>query len=356
MERRRCRPPTSFKGLPEADQIVALAAIPTLDLWDPALSHVSRATAIELAKRAEAASLAFDPRASISNGSSYGQSKNRSVTGNSRGFLASTESGWSYVSAGIVAKDGDEKQTGSWASQKRFFAELQEPELIGQIAAQKAVERLGGKRVKSQVVPMVVDRFMAARFLGYLAQAASGNALFTRQSFLLGKQGEQVAHPDISIVDDAHIRRALGSRPFGEHGLPSGKRDIVQHGELTNYFVDLYSSRRLNMAPNGGGTSNLCILAGKSTPEEIIGSVDKGLYLQGISGHGFNPTNGNISFSATGYWIENGKKSFPVQGITIAGNLLDLFLSVEAVGDDLIWDRSTTAPTLKFKAIAVAGE
>jgi len=352
----RLSPPDQYKGLPDADQMLSARDVRDLDQLDPGLVKVTRKKATELALRAEAAAFAFDPRAKISNGGSYAQARNNSVYANSRGFMASSKSGWCRIGVGVVAVSGDEKQTGGWGSAKRYFEELDTPENLGRLAAQEAVEKLNGRRVKSQVVPMVVSRHMAASFLGYFAQAASGSKLYTRQSFLLDKIGKLVAHPDISIIDNPHVPRALGSRAWADHGMPTAPRDIVKNGVLQNYFLDLYSSRRLGVKPNGGSSSNLCIVAGTLSPEEIIASVDNGLFLEEVSGHGFNSTNGNISFSASGQWIEKGKKAFPVNGITIAGNLLELFQSIEAIGNDLIWDSSTVAPTLKFKSIAVAGE
>ncbi|MDR3615490.1 MAG: TldD/PmbA family protein [Candidatus Obscuribacterales bacterium] len=352
----RLSPPDQYKGLPEADQMLAAKDLQDFDLLDASLTKVSRKKATELALRAEAAALAYDPRVTISNGGSYAQSRKTEYYANSRGFAAATHTGFCRLNVGVVAASGNEKQTGGWGSSKRYFEDLDTPENLGRLAAQEAVEKLNGRRVKSQVVPMVADRQLAARLLGYFAQAASGSKLYTRQSFLLDKIGQQVAHADINIVDDPHVQRGLASRGWSDHGLPTNRRDIVKGGVLQDYFMDLYSSRRLGTKPNGGQSSNLYIVAGKSTPEEIVASVDNGLFLQEISGHGFNPTNGNISFSASGQWIENGKKAFPVSGITIAGNLLELFLGIEAVGNDLIWDSSTVSPTLKFKSIAVAGE
>jgi PmbA protein len=352
----RLAPPDQYKGLPDADQMLSARDVKDFDLLDASLAKVSRKKATELALRAEAAAFAFDPRASISNGGSYAQATSKSVYANSRGFVSTNRSGWCRLNVGVIAVSGDEKQTGGWGSVKRYLEELDTPENLGRLAAQEAVEKLNGRRVKSQVVPLVVSRQMAARLLSYFAQAASGGNLYTRQSFLLDKIGQQVAHPDISIIDNPHVPRALGSRAWSDHGMPTVPRDIVKNGVLLNYFMDLYSSRRLGVKPNGGSSSNLCIVAGTLSPEEIVASVDNGLFLQEVSGHGFNSTNGNISFSATGQWIEKGKKAFPVNGITIAGNLLEMFQSIEAVGNDLIWDGSTVAPTLKFKSIAVAGE
>jgi PmbA protein len=352
----RLTPPDQYKGLPEADQMLSAKDLQDFDLLDASLSKVSRKKATELALRAEAAALAYDPRVTISNGGGYAQSRKSEYYANSRGFAAATHTGVCRLNVGVVAASGNEKQTGGWGSVKRYFEDLDTPENLGRLAAQEAVEKLNGRRVKSQVVPMVADRQLAARLLSYFAKAASGGQLYTRQSFLLDKIGQQVAHADISIIDDPHVQRGLASRAYSDHGLPINRRDIVKDGVLQDYFMDLYSSRRLGTKPNGGQSSNLYIVAGQSTPEEIIASVDNGLFLQEISGHGFNPTNGNISFSASGQWIENGKKTFPVSGITIAGNLLELFQGIEAVGNDLIWDSSTVSPTLKFKSIAVAGE
>lgn len=352
----RLSPPDQYKGLPEADEMLKPSEVRDLELLDPGLAKVSRKKVTELALQAEAAALAYDPRAKISNGASFVQVRNKTVYANTRGFAATTHTGWCRLNVGIVAAEGNEKQTGGWSSAKRYFEELDTPENLGRLAAKEAVDKLGGRRVKSQSVPLVVERHLAARLLGYFAQAASGSQLYTKQSFLVDKLEQPVASPSITIIDTPDVVRGLGSRAFSDHGTPAYQRDIVREGVLKNYFLDIYSARRLGTKSNGGGASNLCIVAGDTSPEDIIASVDHGLFLEEVAGHGFNATNGNISFQATGKWIENGKLAFPVSGITIAGNLLELFQSVEAVGNDLIWDSSKAAPTLKFKSIAVAGE
>ena len=354
----RLVPDDKFKGLPDADKMLTAKDLRDFDLLDASLSKVSVKAAIELAKRAEAAAMAFDPRVTISNGGGYAQSRVSKYYANSRGFKALDKSGSCRVSIGVIATSGEEKQTGGWGSSKRYFSELDSPESLGRLAAEEAVEKLNARRVKSQVVPLVADRQLAARLLSYFAQAATGNNLVTKQSFLIDKIGQQVAHPSINIIDNPHVVRGLGTRAWDDHGLPTVYRDIVKDGVLLNYFMDLTSSRRLEsgLKPNGGRPSNLCIPAGTSTPEEIIASVQNGLFLQEISGHGFNAANGDISFKASGQWIENGKKAFAVSGITIAGNLLELFQQVEAIGNDLVWESTTVSPTLKFKSISVAGE
>jgi PmbA protein len=210
--------------------------------------------------------------------------------------------------------------------------------------------------VDSQKCPVVFDRQMAANLLGKLAGAASGQAIFRSSSFLVDKLGEMVANKAVTIIDDPYLPGRLGSRAWGPEGLKMAKRTIIGEGRLEQYFVDGYAGRKLKTAPNGGAPSNLYIQPGSASPEEIIKSVQNGLYLTGVSGMGFNATTGDYSLGASGLWIENGELTYAVDEITVASTMQEMLNAVEAVGNDLVFRSSVSAPTLLIGRMTIGGK
>jgi PmbA protein len=254
-----------------------------------------------------------------------------------------------------------------WYSSHRKFSKLESPVAVGTKAAERTLRRLGARRVKTQAAPVVFDPQMAASLLRHLAGAVSGSALYRKTSFLLGKLGEQIATRDVSIIDDARIPSALGSKPFDGEGLPTQRTTVVKDGMLNSYLLDSYSARKLGMQSTGSAsrsfsdapaasTTNLFLEPGTVSPEEIIRSVRSGLYVTELSGFGVNPVTGDYSRGVTGLWIENGELAYPVEEITIAGNLLSMFQNIEAIGNDLDLRSTVAAPTLKIAQMTIAGE
>lgn len=347
--------PDEFVGMPEAHQF-AKATAASLNLFDEGLAKVDVNTKIAIAAKAEAAARGADPRVTNSEGGSFSDSRGMVVLANSRGFLGSYAATRCSIGAGIVAsEDGNAMQTGSWSASSRTFAGLDSPESVGVEAARRAIRHLGARKVKSQEVPVVFDQLMAARLLGQFVGAAHASHVYRGSSFLAGKVGEVVAVPELVIVDDGMIPGGLGSRPFDGEGLPTTRRVLVKDGKLQCYLVDSYAGRKLGLEPNSGSTCNLFIEAGKHTAEEIIATVDNGLYLTSVSGPGFNAVTGDYSMGASGIWIENGKLAYPVDEITVAGNVLEMFKNIEMIGSDLVFRSSTCSPTLKIGKMMVAG-
>lgn len=331
--------------------------IPDLQLFDAAASALPVEEKIKMAIAAEAAAIGFDKRISNSEGAGFSDSKGVVVRANSRGFVGAYESSSCSISATVIAADADgSMQIGGWWSQGRKLGALTSADEVGKIAAEHALRQLGARRVKSQSCPVVFDPQQAARLVSQFVGAASGPQIYRKSSFLVGKRGQSVASKQVQIIDDPLIPGGLASRPFDSEGLPSKTRVIVGDGKLECYLLGVYSARKLGEAPNGGSTSNLYLKAGEHSPEEIIASVQNGLYLTSVSGPGFNATTGDYSVGASGLWIENGKIAFPVQGITIAGNVVDMFNGIEMIGNDLVMRSSVNAPTIKIKSMMVAGE
>jgi PmbA protein len=247
----------------------------------------------------------------------------------------------------------------------RKFTQLEAPEVIGTTAAKRALRRLGARKVSTQEAPVVFDPDVAASLLRTLAGAVSGTSIYRGASFLLNRMGQEVAADTVTIIDDGTIPGALGSRPFDGEGVPTRRTVVVEHGVLQSYLLDTYCGRRLGLTSTGNaardaagisvGSSNFYLVPGTYTPAEIIGSVKSGLYLTELIGFGVNMVTGDYSRGAVGLWIDNGELAYPVEEITIAGNLHEMLRNIEMVGDDLKFRGRTAAPTLKIGRMTIAG-
>lgn len=345
--------PDEFVGLPDKEDLAAL--VPDLDLYDPQTAKLSVADKVIMAKACEDAARGLDPRITNSQGASFSDSHGLTVYANSQGFVGSYTGSRCSLSCSVVAQQGDSMQTDGWYNANRKLGGLGDPQVIGRIAAERVLRRLGATRGKSQECPVVFDPVMAAQLLGQVAGVAHGGSIYRRTSFLVDKLGEQIASPALTVLDDGLIPGGLGSRPFNGEGQASRQRTFIEDGKLNSYFLDSYAARKLGTKPNGGAQSNLYIKPGTKTPEEIIASVKNGLYLTHVSGPGFNGVTGDYSRGASGIWIENGELAHPVQEITIAGNVLEMLKSIEAIGNDLEFRSSVASPTLKIGSMMIAG-
>ena len=359
----RVTSPDELAGLPDADLLAR--QIPDLDLRDPHGHDLPPEEKIELARRCEAAALGADPRITNSEGGDFGDRRARYAYATSHGFSGEYQtSSFSLAVSPVATRDG-EMQRDSWYHVTRRRSRLDDPEEIGRIAARRAMQRLGARRVKTAEVPVVFDPEMAASLVRHIAGAAAGPALYRRASFLVGKLGERIAAPSITIVDDGTIPGALGSRPFDGEGLPVARTVVVDQGVLRSYLLDTYSGRKLGLpsthhgARDGSGvsvsTTNLYLAAGDRAPGDLIRSVKNGLYVTELIGFGVNGVTGDYSRGAVGMWIENGELAYPVEEITVAGNLLDMLHAIEGVGNDLVFRDRTSAPTLLIGRMTVAG-
>ncbi len=350
----RALEPDQFAGLPDAAHLAKTIA--DLQLADAQLASLSVDRKIQLATQAEAAAMAADKRITNSEGGGFSDVRSITVYANSLGFLGSYSGTRCTLQCSVVASDEGGQKVGSWWTQSRRLSGLEDPDWVGKTAAHHALRMLGARKVKSQEVAVVYSPEMASRLLGQFAGAAMGTSIYRKASFLVGKLDQMVASPEVNIVDNGLLPGELGSRPFSSEGLPTGVREIIKDGKLTSYFIDTYAARKLGTTPNGGTVTNLCIMPGKASHEEIIGSVKNGLYLTNVSGPGFNAVTGDYSLGASGIWIEDGKLAFPVEEITVASNVLEMFSSIEAIGNDLQRRSAVCSPTLKFARMMVAGE
>lgn len=351
-------------GLPEDGFAEEL---PDLGLLDPADRNVALEARIEDARRAEDAARAFDPRIDNSEGSQASSGFARVVYANSLGFLGHYESASHGLFCEPLASEGDAKQRDYWMTAGRRLAELEDPATVGRTAAERAVRRLGGKRVATCEVPVLFDGLTAPSLIGQLASCASGYAIYRESSFLAGRLGETIASERVTIVDDGRRPGGLGSKPFDGEGQPTRRNVLVREGRLETWLLDHYSGRKLGLASTGSaargtgsaprvGTTNLWLEPGEGTLDELIAEIDRGLLVTELIGMGFNPTTGDYSRGAAGLWIEGGEIVHPVEEITIAGNLGEMFRQIDRVGSELVWRGRTASPPLRVASMTVAGE
>jgi PmbA protein len=360
----------AFSGLPETAEFGSLSS--DLHLYHEDVYSLPGPERIEWARRAEAAALEADARITNSDGGSFDAATGRKALANSRGFVGGYRSSYAGVSAAPLAQDANgAMQRDGWWSSARRLADLDSPEAIGKEAARRTLRRLGARRVPTQRVPIVFAPEVARSLIGSIFEAASGDAIWRGASFLAGKLGELIAAPSLTIIDDNTMllptgMGGFGTSPFDGEGLPSRRTVVVEAGVLRNYLLNTYTARKLGMksthnasrglagAP-GIGCGNLYLEPGTSTPDQIIGDVQAGLYVTGLIGFGVNTVTGDYSRGATGLWIENGVLTHAVEEVTIAGNLAEMLRNVTAIGNDLEFRGSVASPTLRIDGMTIAG-
>ena len=350
-------------GLPDPTDLID--RVPDLDLEDAVAHEVAPEEKIAVARAAESAALESDARITNSEGAEYGDRHARYAYAASGGFVRGYATSSFSVSVSPVASRNGEMQRDSWYSMVRKRARLEDPASVGRTAAARALRRLGARKVKTVQVPVVFDPETAAGLIRAIASAASGPSLYRRASFLLERLGQRVASPSVTIVDDGLIPGALGSRPFDGEGLPAGRSHVVRDGVLESYLLDTYSARKLGLASThhaardgsgvGVSTTNLTLLPGTAKPRDLIASVANGLYVTELIGFGINGVTGDYSRGAAGIWIEKGELAYPVEEVTVAGNLLQMFAAIEGIGDDLVLRDRTSSPTVLIGRMVVAG-
>jgi PmbA protein len=358
--------PDPAGGLPDPDDW-ANAFAGDLQLFDDALPNVSSERKIDLARRCEAAAFDFDPRITNSDGATCATDVGVQALANSRGFSGSYRRSAASLVVEVMADDEDgKKRNDHWYTTERFFDRLEAPEEVGRVAARRALRQLGPRKAETREVPVVWENRVAHRLVGMIARAASGEALYRRQTFLMDLEGEPIATPLVSVVDDPLMPGRLGSRPFDGEGVASRQNDIVVGGIFKAFLFDTYTARKTGRRTTGSavrgvggpptvGTSNAYLAAGESRPDEIIAEVEDGLFLTDLMGFGVNVTTGDVSQGAAGIWIEKGKLTYPVTEINISGNLKDMLLGIERVGNDLFFLGSIGAPTVRMSRVMVSG-
>jgi PmbA protein len=354
-------PEDAFCGLAEPDQLAT--EIADLDDFDP--TEPTAEDLIKLAARAEDAARAV-PGVTNSEGAdaSWGATEFALVT--STGFAQVRRGSRHSVSVSVLAGEGTAMERDYDYATAVYGADLPDAAEIGRAAGEKAVKRLNPQKVPTSQVPVIYDPRVAGSILGHLSSAINGSAVARGTTFLKDAMGQQIFPEGLTVVDDPHRRRGLRSKPFDGEGVATGRRNVIEDGRLTTWFLDCRSARQLKLtttghatrgtsSPPSPGASNLYLEAGSVSPKDLIAGVDKGLYITELIGMGVNGVTGDYSRGCSGFWIENGELAFPVSELTVAGNLKDMFKAITPA-DDLEFKYGTNSPTLRIDGMTVAGK
>jgi len=339
-----------------ADEDMLARTIPDLDLWHPWGLSVERA--IELAKACEQAGFAADPRLTNSEGATVSTQESHFIYGNSLGFLAGYPSSRHGVWCALVAGKNDDMQRDDWYETARDGAELPTVESVGRRAGERAARRLGARKITTRQVPVLFEAPLASSLLGHFASAVSGGNLYRKSSFLLDSAGQTVFSSNVNITEQPHVPKGLASAPFDEEGVATRSRDVVSGGVVQGYFLSSYSGRKLAMKTTGnaGGTHNLILRDTGTDFAGMLKAMGTGLLVTELMGQGVNSVTGDYSRGAAGFWVENGAVAYPVQEITIAGNLKDMFRAIVAVGNDVVRRGARQCGSILIDRMTIAGE
>ncbi len=355
-----------FAGLPEAAQLGSLQG--DLDLFHADVYSLPGEERIEYARRAEKAALDYDPRIKNSDGGGFDAATGHKVMANSHGFVGEYQRSYCSIAAVPIAQNEDGgMQRDYWFSVSRNLGKLESPEHVGTVAAQRTLRRLGAKRVKTKQVPVVFDPMVSASILEHIFEGINGDSVYRGASFLAGKLGEKIAHESINVIDDGTIPGGFGTTPFDGEGIPTRRTVLVENGVLKSYLLNTYTAKKLGLQTTanasrglagtpGIGPGNFFLEAGKKSPKEIIAGIPDGLYITEFLGSGANLVTGDYSRGASGMWISGGELAFPVEEITVAGNLKEMFFNIMEIGNDLEFRGAVACPTIRMDGLLVGGE
>jgi PmbA protein len=328
---------------------------PDLDLYHPWDVDVERSAA--LAREAERAALAVDKRLTNSEGSTVARGESEFVYANSNGFLGGYRSSRHHIDASVIGEDGGGMQRDYWYTAARAPQDLQPAAEVGRIAGERTARRLGARSIPTTECPVLFEAPEASDLIGSFVHAVSGGSLYRRASFLLDSIGQRVFAPLVSIREEPHLPRGRGSAPFDAEGVATAPRDIVKDGVVLGYFLGSYSARKLGMATTGnaGGAHTLAVSHGDDDLDALLRRMGRGLFVTEQLGHGVNPVTGDFSRGAAGFWVEDGRIAYPVEEITIAGNLKTMFADIVAIGNDVDRRGSRHVGSILVGRMTVAG-
>jgi len=339
-----------------ADAALMAKGGPDLDLYHPWALTVE--DAIETARRCEQAAFDASPLVSNSEGASVSTQQAHFVSANSLGFMGGYPTSRHYISCSVIVGEQESMQRDDWYTTRRCAAELDDPALVGRTAAERAVARLGGRKVGTGEFPVLFEAPLAAGLIGSLVHAASGGALYRKSSFLLDQLGKRVMPEFVNISERPHIPRGLGSSAFDSDGVATRDREVVTAGVLQGYFLSAYTARKLGMQTTGnaGGSHNLIVEPGALNLAGLLARMGRGLLVTELLGQGINYVTGDYSRGAAGFWVEDGRIAYPVEEITIAGNLKAMLAGIVAVGNDVHVRGSKQTGSILVDRMTVAGE
>ncbi len=355
-----------FAGIPDASQLGSLSG--DLSLYHEDVYSLPGSERIDYARRAEKAALEMDPRIKNSEGGSFDAATGRKVLTNSHGFVGEYRRSYCSVAAVPIAQDAaGNMQRDYWYSVARSLAKLDAPEEVGAEAARRTLRRLGARKVKTAHVPVVLDPMVANSILEHIFEGVTGDSVYRGASFLAGKLGQKIAASNVTVIDDGTMPGGFGTTPFDGEGIPSRRTVVIENGVLRSYLLNTYTAKKLGLETTanasrglagtpGIGPGNYFLQPGTKTPQQLIGEIKEGLYVTEFLGHGANLVTGDYSRGASGLWIVNGELAYPVEEITVAGNLKEMFMNISEIANDLKFRGSVASPTLRIDGLTVGGE
>jgi PmbA protein len=355
-----------FGGIPDASQLGQLSG--DLDLYYEDVYSLPGSDRIDYARRAEKAALDFDARVKNSEGGSFDAATGHKVLANSHGFVGEYRRSYCSVAAVPIAQTDDgAMQRDYWYSVARTLKKLDPPEQVGKVAAERTLRRLGARKVKTAKVPVIFDPMVATSILEHIFEGINGDSVYRGASFLAGKLGQKIAGDNVTVIDDGTIPGGFGTSPFDGEGIPTRRTVVVENGVLKSYLLNTYTAKKLGLRTTanasrglagtpGIGPGNYFLQAGTKTAKQILGDIKDGLYVTEFLGSGANLVTGDYSRGASGLWISGGEFAYPVEEITVAGNLKELFFNISEIGSDLEFRGSVAAPTIRIDGLTVGGE
>ncbi len=340
-------------GLPEAAQLAR--GNPDLDLYHP--WRISPEDAIDIARRCESAAFALSRKLKNTEGTSLSAQHSQFIFANSLGFMEGFPTSRHSLGCSMIAEEKGQMQRDDWYSAARVPSRIADPEALGRYAGKRALARLRAKKIPTCQVPVLFEAPLAGGLIGHFVSAVSGGSLYRKSTFLLDSLGKQAFSPLVSIEERPHERQAMASTPFDEEGIATRTRSVVSKGVVEGYFLGTYSARKLGMQSTGsaGGNHNLIVQPGTLDLPALLKKMHRGLLVTELLGHGINLITGDYSRGAAGYWVENGEIQYPVEEITIAGNLAAMFKSIVAVGNDVLVRGSRESGSILVENMTIAG-
>lgn len=341
-------------GLVEKELMAS--SVPELDLYHP--WAIAPETAIEMAIDCEQRAFDQDSRITNSDGTTLSTYSGINLYGNTHGFV----DGWNWsthtIDCTVIAEDNSGKQRDGWYSKSRDYEALQSLESISEEAVRRTVGRLGSRKIKTCQTPVIFEAPVASGLFSALITAISGGSLYRRASFLLDKKDERIFADHVSIKECPHLQKALGSAPFDNDGVMTCEKDIIKDGVLIDYVLSGYSARRLGLetTANAGGVHNLIIESSEQSLQDMIRAMGTGLLITDMIGFGVNQVTGDYSRGASGFWIENGEPAYPVEEITVAGNLLNMYQQIVMIGNDIDPRGNVLTGSVMLENMTIAGE
>ena len=341
-------------GPPEADLLAR--SLPDLDLFHP--WHLGTEEAVGIARRVERAAFALSPKISNSEGATLSAQHSQFVLANSHGFLHGFPTSRHTLSVSVIAEDRGGMQRDDWYSASRVPEQVADAAALGRYAGQRALARLGARKIATCKAPVLFEAPLATSLIGSFVAAASGSNLYRKASFLVDQLGEQVFSPVVSIEERPLEPRGLASSPYDEEGVAAAQRAVVRDGVLQGYFLGCYSARKLGLRSTGsaGGNHNLVVQGDGADFRGMLQRLHRGLLVTELLGHGVNLVTGDYSQGAAGYWVEHGEIAYPVEEITIAGNLRAMFRGIVAIGSDVVVRGSRRCGSILVEQMTIAGD